>query len=81
MQDASLPLEISRLYVDLADRIIARDEEGARRIYEELLRAGTRVASASISNGRSGVKQLIGYPARPFFIPRDNAIREVYIQA
>jgi len=40
MQDASLPLEISRLYVDLADRIIARDEEGARRIYDELLRAG-----------------------------------------
>lgn len=40
MQDASLPLEISRLYVDLADRIIARDEEGTRRIYYELLSAG-----------------------------------------
>jgi len=40
MQDASLPLEISRLYLDLADRIIARDEEGTRRIYYELLRAG-----------------------------------------
>ena len=40
MQDANLPPEMSRLNVDLADRIIARDEEGARRIYEELLRAG-----------------------------------------
>ena len=40
MQDSSLPPEISRLYADLADRIIARDEEGASRIYYELLRAG-----------------------------------------
>src|SRR6516165_10589848 len=40
MQDSNLPPEISRLYADLADRIIARDEEGASRIYYELLRAG-----------------------------------------
>jgi len=40
MQDASLPPEISRLNLDLADRIIARDEEGASRICYELLRAG-----------------------------------------
>jgi len=39
MRDASLPPEISRLNVDLADRIIARDEGGASRICCELLRA------------------------------------------
>jgi hypothetical protein len=40
MQDASIAPEISRLYEDLADRILARDEEGARRIYHELLHVG-----------------------------------------
>ena len=40
MQDASLPPEISRLNVDLADRIIARDQGGASRICCELLRDG-----------------------------------------
>ena len=40
MQDASIPPEISHLYEDLADRILARDEEGARQIYYELLHLG-----------------------------------------
>ena len=40
MQPANLPPDISRLYEDLADRILASDEEGASRIYLELLGAG-----------------------------------------
>jgi hypothetical protein len=40
MPDADLPPEISRLYDDLAGRIIARDEDGASRIYQELLHNG-----------------------------------------
>jgi len=40
MQNASLSQEISRLYKDLSDHILARDGAGASRIYQELLRAG-----------------------------------------
>jgi len=40
MQNASLSHEISRLYKDLSDHILARDGAGASRIYQELLRAG-----------------------------------------
>ena len=40
MQNANLPQEISRLYKDLSDHILARDGEGASRIYQELLRNG-----------------------------------------
>jgi hypothetical protein len=40
VQNASLSQEISRLYKDLSDHILARDGAGASRIYQELLRAG-----------------------------------------
>ena len=40
MENANLSQEISRLYKDLSDHILARDGEGANRIYQELLRAG-----------------------------------------
>ena len=40
MQNASLSQEISRLYKDLSDHILARDWEGTSRIYQELLRVG-----------------------------------------
>jgi len=40
MQNANLSQEISRLYEELSDHILARDGEGASRIYQELLRAG-----------------------------------------
>jgi hypothetical protein len=40
MQNANLSQEISRLCKDLVDRILARDGEGASRIYHELRRAG-----------------------------------------
>jgi hypothetical protein len=40
MPNANLSPEISRLYDDLADRILAGDEEGASRIYQELLNNG-----------------------------------------
>ena len=40
MQNANLSQEISRLYKDLSDHILARDGAGASRIYQELLRAG-----------------------------------------
>jgi DNA-binding FadR family transcriptional regulator len=42
MENANLSQEISRLYKDLSDHILARDGEGANRIYQELLRAGRR---------------------------------------
>jgi hypothetical protein len=40
MNNANLSQEISRLYKDLSDHILARDWEGTNRIYQELLRAG-----------------------------------------
>jgi len=40
MPNANLSPEISRLYDALADRILAGDEEGASRIYQELLHNG-----------------------------------------
>jgi hypothetical protein len=40
MNNANLSQEISRLYKDLSDHILARNWEGASRIYQELLRAG-----------------------------------------
>ena len=40
MNNANLSQEISRLYKDLSDHILARDWEGTSRIYQELLRAG-----------------------------------------
>ena len=40
MNNANLSQEISRLYKDLSDHILARDGAGASRIYQELLRAG-----------------------------------------
>ena len=43
MQTANLPPNVSRLYEDLAERILARDEDGASRIYYELLRAGRQL--------------------------------------
>jgi len=42
MENANLSQEILRLYKDLSDHILARDGEGANRIYQELLRAGRR---------------------------------------
>ena len=42
MNNANLSPEISRLYKDLSDHILARDWEGTSRIYQELLRAGRR---------------------------------------
>jgi len=42
MENANLSQEISRLYKDLSDLILARDGEGANLIYQELLRAGRR---------------------------------------
>src|ERR1700757_5227342 len=40
MNNANLSREISRLYKDLSDHILARDWEGTGRICQELLRAG-----------------------------------------
>src|SRR5215469_12603604 len=40
MNNASLSPEISHLHKELSDHILARDWEGASRIYHELLRAG-----------------------------------------
>jgi hypothetical protein len=40
MNNANLSPEISHLHKDLSDHILARDWEGASRIYQELLRAG-----------------------------------------
>ena len=40
MDNANLSPEISRLYKDLSDHILARNWEGTGRIYRELLRAG-----------------------------------------
>src|SRR6516165_6020051 len=40
MQNANLSQEISRLYEELSDHILARDGEGASRIYQKLLHAG-----------------------------------------
>jgi hypothetical protein len=40
MENANLSQEISRMYKDLSDHILAKDGEGASRIYQELLRAG-----------------------------------------
>src|SRR6516225_6478183 len=40
MNNANLSPEISRLYKDLSDHILARDWEGTSRLYQELLRAG-----------------------------------------
>jgi len=40
MNNANLSQEISRLYKDLSDHVLARDWEGTSRIYQELLRAG-----------------------------------------
>jgi hypothetical protein len=40
MNNANLSREISRLYKDLSDYILARDWEGSSRIYQELVRAG-----------------------------------------
>jgi len=40
MENANLSQEILRLYKDLSDHILARDGEGANRVYQELLRAG-----------------------------------------
>lgn len=40
MNNANLSPEISRLYKELSDHILARDWEGASPIYHELLRAG-----------------------------------------
>jgi hypothetical protein len=40
MNNANLSQEISRLYKDLSDHILARDWEGTSRIYQELLRVG-----------------------------------------
>jgi len=57
MQDANLPPEMSRLNVDLADRIIARDEEGASRISYELLHAGAAVGDTGRCDPRPGASE------------------------
>ena len=57
MQDANLPPEMSRLNVDLADRIIARDEEGASRISYQLLRAGAAVGDTGRCDPRPGASE------------------------
>ena len=57
MQDANLPPEMSRLNVDLADRIIARDEEGACRISYELLHAGAAVGDTGRCDPRPGASE------------------------